>query len=87
MTPDDEWTKEDELEVLAETRQKLAAVEREWKMLRETSRATTMRLITEHHVSIAKAAQLSGHHRNTIMVWLKVHNALRKDPREIKRER
>lgn len=69
---------------MAETRQKLAAIEREWKTLRETSRATTIRLVTQHGVSVAKASQLSGHHRNTIMIWLQIHNAAEKGRRNLK---
>lgn len=75
MNASEEWTKDDELAILAETRQKLEAIEREWKMLRATSRATVIRLITQHGLSVAKASALSGHHRTSITVWLDIHNA------------
>lgn len=75
MAHDEEWTEQDDLSVLLDTRAKLGAIEREWKTLRDTSKATTVRLITDWGYSVSKASQLSGHHRNTIMIWLQIHNA------------
>ena len=53
----------------------LQQLEGEWKAMRMHSRNTTIRLIAETNMSVAEASRLSGHHRNTIMVWLQVHNA------------
>jgi hypothetical protein len=63
------------LQNLAETRGTLAAIEERWKLKREESKRLTLQLITEHGYSVNRAAELSGHHRNTIMIWLKIHNA------------
>jgi hypothetical protein len=60
---------------LAEARGTLEAIEERWKIYRATSRRLTLELITQHGYSIQKAAKLSGHHRNTIMIWLNIHNA------------
>lgn len=81
MANDDEWTMEDDLDALADTRVKLDAIEREWKHWREQSRFLTIKLVTVHGFSVAKASKLSGHHRNTIMVWLQVWNAEHKSAR------
>jgi hypothetical protein len=75
MTSKEEWTTEDRLQALAETRQLLEAVERERQHLWNQSRAISMELITEDRLSVAKVAMLSGHHRNTLGVWLDVWNA------------
>jgi hypothetical protein len=69
---------EDTLRDLAEVRDTLAAIESSWKDYRAQSRELTLRLITKYRYSVARAAQLSGHHRNTIMIWLKVYNAEQK---------
>jgi hypothetical protein len=69
------YSEEQTLVHLAETRGTLAAIEERWKIYRQTSKELTVRLITEHGYSIAKAAELSGHHRASISIWLKVYNA------------
>jgi len=79
MDDNEEWTKDDDLQAMLETRARLEGIEREWKFWREQSRALTIRLITVRGVSIAKASALSGHHRTTITVWLKIHNAEQKN--------
>lgn len=53
----------------------LVKAEDELKSWRAHSRKLTLELITEHGVSVAKAAQLSGHHRATIKIWLDLWNA------------
>jgi hypothetical protein len=75
MTTQEEWGEPDRLQALSETNQKLAAIEREWKHWRLQSKTLTLELITMHGYSVSKAAQLSGHHRNTIKIWLTIHNA------------
>lgn len=79
MTPYDEQTAAHQEQALQETRQKLAAIESEWKSLREESRRLTVELITQHGYSVANAARLSGHHRTTITTWLQVWNAEHKN--------
>lgn len=78
MADNGEWTKEDDLQALEETRAKLESIEREWKYWRDQSKLLTVKLVTEHGVSVAKASNLSGHHRNTIGIWLQLHNAEQK---------
>ena len=68
---------------LAEVRGTLAAIEERWKIYRQTSKELTVRLITEHGYSIARAAELSGHHRQTITIWLKIHNAEMKSAQRV----
>jgi hypothetical protein len=75
MTQDDEFTKDQVIEALTWKRQQLADHEKQWKTLREDSKFLTLRLVTEHGVSVAGASKISGHHRNTIMLWLQIHNA------------
>lgn len=75
MTQNEEWTVDDRLQALKETRQKLAEIEREFKHWRDQSRTLTIELVTKEGFSVARASQLSGHHRNTIKVWLDVWNA------------
>lgn len=75
MTQNEEWTKEDRLQALKETREKLAVIEREWKHWRDQSKSITLELVIEDGLSVAKAAELSGHHRNSIKVWLDLWNA------------
>jgi hypothetical protein len=60
---------------LAETRGTLEAIEERWKIYRQTSRDLTVALVTQYGYSVARAAQLSGHHRATIKIWLDIHNA------------
>lgn len=75
MNQNPEWTQAEVEEALAWKRQQLAEHEAQWKELRQHSRDLTMRLITEYGESVNRAAYLSGHHRNTITIWLKIHNA------------
>jgi hypothetical protein len=75
MSKDEEWTKDDRLQALAETRSKLAAIEREWKHWRDQSKTLVIELITEDGLSVLKASELSGHHRNSIKIWLDLWNA------------
>lgn len=75
MTPDQQDREQQTLRQLADVRDTLAAIEASWKDYRAQSRELTLRLITEHRYSLSRASQLSGHHRNTIGVWLKIHNA------------
>lgn len=84
MATNEEWTREDDLQALQETRAKLESIEREWKHWRDQSRHLTVKLVTEHGISVAKASVLSGHHRNTIGIWLQVHNAEEKGRRKLK---
>ena len=75
MTAQEEWGEPDRLQALSETNQKLAAIEREWKHWRQQSKTLTLELITMHGYSLSRAAVLSGHHRNTIKIWLTIYNA------------
>jgi hypothetical protein len=75
MNANDEWTTDDRLEALRETRAKCEALEREWKHWRNQSRILSLELISEDKLSMQRVAQLSGHHRATIKVWLDVYNA------------
>jgi hypothetical protein len=77
-----ELTQEERLEA-AIARQALlnvsvSQVEKEWKELRAQSRKNTLELITELGVSVARAHQITGHHRATITTWLQIHNAEKK---------
>jgi len=82
MTTEEEWTYEDRLDALQNTRAKLEAIEREWKHWRMQSRTLALELITRDGFSVAKVAMLSGHHRNTLKVWLDLHNAEQKNARK-----
>lgn len=55
---------------LLDTRAKLAAVEDRWKELRAESRRFSLLLLEDHGYSVNKVSLLSGHHRNTLQVWL-----------------
>lgn len=57
------------------TRVTLTKVEDEFRFWRAASRKITLELVTEHGISVAKAAVLSGHTRQTIKIWLDVWNA------------
>jgi hypothetical protein len=64
--------------VLAEialTRISLAQQEEEWKDGRAHSRALALELITEHGYSVSRTSELTGHHRNTLKIWLDIWNA------------
>jgi transposase-like protein len=75
MDTNEEWGVEDRLQALQETRAKLESIEREWKHWREQSRTLAIELIAIDRLSVAKVAGLSGHHRNTLKVWLDLWNA------------
>jgi hypothetical protein len=75
MTTEEEWELPQVLEALRWKRQQLADHEAEWKNLRQHSKDLTLRLITKHGYSVMAAAHESGHHRNTIKVWLDLYNA------------
>jgi cyclopropane fatty-acyl-phospholipid synthase-like methyltransferase len=66
---------------LAMTRVALKHTEDDWKDLRKLSKRITLELVTEHGLSVAKVAQLSGHTRQTIKIWLDVFNAEQKGRR------
>jgi len=63
-------------------KQALAEAEEHWKSLRAESRSNCLRMITEFHISAARAALLSGHHRSSITAWLDVWNAEHKNDRK-----
>jgi hypothetical protein len=75
MAENEEWTVEDRLQALKETREKCESLEREWKHWRNQSRILSLELIDVDRISAARVAQLSGHHRNTLKVWLDLYNA------------
>jgi predicted HTH domain antitoxin len=68
---------------LAESRGKLEAIEANWKIQREWNRALTVRLVIQHELSIAKVAEMTGHHRNTVSLWVQLHNAEEKARRSV----
>lgn len=70
---------------MAMTNTTLDKVQEEFRYWRAHSRKITLELVTEHGVSVAKASQLSGHTRQTIKIWLDVHNAEQKGRRDAKR--
>ena len=63
---------------LAMTGVALRQAEKDWKDLRALSKRITLELVTEHGLSVAKVAQMSGHTRQTIKIWLDVWNAEQK---------
>lgn len=65
----------DRLDELHNVQQQLAAIEEQWKHWRAKSREISLQLITEDKLPVAEVARLSGHHRNTLNVWLQVFNA------------
>lgn len=78
MTTEPERTKVDRLEDLARNSEHLEAVQNEFRAARAESRRISMELITIDKLPIAEVARLSGHHRNTLKVWLTIHNAEKK---------
>jgi hypothetical protein len=76
-------TLEQTMRDLAESRGKLDAVEEAWKIARAHNRALTVRLVTDHELSIARVAELTGHHRNTVSLWVQIHNAEEKAKRSV----
>jgi hypothetical protein len=79
MGTEEEWTAADREQALAETREKLEAIELEWKEWRRQSRNLSLELITVNKYSVANVSRLSGHHRGTITLWLQVWNAEHKN--------
>jgi hypothetical protein len=75
MAKELDWEVTEVLEALRWKRQQLAEIEQQWKEMRGQSRELTIRLVTQHSLSISKAADVSGHHRSTIKAWLDVWNA------------
>jgi len=67
---------------MAMTRVALQHTEDDWKDLRALSKKLTLELITDQGFSVAKAAKISGHHRQTITIWLNLHNAEQKSARK-----
>ena len=70
---------------LAESRGKLDAIEERWKIERAHNKALTVRLVVQHGLSVAKAADLTGHHRNTVSLWVQIHNAEQKALASVKK--
>ena len=58
------------LKSVAETRGKLDATETYWKALRRESRSLALTLILDYGYSVDKTHRLTGHHRNTLKVWV-----------------
>lgn len=48
------------------------------KKAREISRDTCVQAVVIGGISVAKAAELSGHSRQSITLWLQIHNAEQK---------
>jgi hypothetical protein len=68
---------------IAESRGKLDAIEERWKIERAHNRELTVRLVVQHQLSIARAVELTGHHRNTVSLWVQIHNAEEKVRRSV----
>jgi predicted DNA-binding protein (UPF0251 family) len=68
---------------LAESRGTLEAIENRWKIERAHNKALTVRLVVQHGLSVQKAADLTGHHRNTVSLWVQIHNAEEKARRSV----
>lgn len=79
LTPEEE--QEADMALLALTTVALRQAEQEWKDLRAQSRRLTLKLVTDYGISVAKASRMSGHTRQTIKIWLDVHNAEHKSAR------
>lgn len=64
-------TSEKELLLRVEnTREKLADIEREWKLLRIQSRHYALELWFEHNYSLMRLSRVTGHMRNTLRAWI-----------------
>lgn len=55
---------------VANTREKLADIEREWKLLRLQSRHYALELWFEHDYSLNRVSALTGHMRPTLRAWI-----------------
>lgn len=75
MNQIESYTEEQTLAALADVNQTLDGISASWKEYRQQSKELTLRLVTVHGYSMARAAALSEHHRNTVKVWLDLHNA------------
>jgi len=64
---------------LALWKAQLDEIEQQWKVLRAQARAELLDAITEHGISVAKASRITGHHRQTIKIWLDIYNAEHKN--------
>lgn len=78
MEPTEEKSEEQTLADLRAVGEVLDAISKTWAIKRAESRELTLRLITDYGYNVSRAAKLSGHHRNTILIWLKIHNAGKK---------
>lgn len=67
--------KDDAYEFLVASRVEREQLEEQLKESRERSRGYVIQAVTEHGISVSKASELSGHHRNSITLWLQIHNA------------
>ena len=52
------------------TRERLDAIEKEWKLLRLQSRHYALELWFVHNYSINRISELTGHMRPTLRVWI-----------------
>lgn len=75
MSTDIQQTIDQTMRDIAESRGKLDAIEEAWKIARAHNRALTVRLVVQHGLSVQKAADATGHHRNTVSLWVQLHNA------------
>lgn len=76
--------KDDAYEFLVASRIEREEAEEALRLARERSRAYVIQAVTEQGLSVAKAAELSGHHRQSITLWLQIHNAEKKGRAEQK---
>lgn len=70
METNEPFPLEQTLGALAETRKRLAQIEEVWKAERAISKRLTLSLVNDYGYSIVKASNVSGHHRQTITVWV-----------------
>ena len=65
-------------------RDRLAEIEESWKFARAAAKANLLECITREQISLARAAEMSGHDRRTIKVWLDLWNAEHKNEQKKK---
>lgn len=65
-------------------RERLAEIEENWKFVRAAAKQNLLQAITNEGMSVATAARLSGHTRQTIKIWLDVWNAEHKNDQQSK---
>lgn len=58
------------VEEAARTRGRLEAIEADWTATRAHARTLALELILDYGYSLAKVSRITGHHRNTIRVWV-----------------